>query len=354
MNQKSYFCDDKKTMKKKTLAFLIIGFVLAAFVADKDALFVVPQNWAVPRYDFKNNALTVDKIELGRRLFYDPILSRDNTISCNSCHSQYTAFAHVDHALSHGIDARIGKRNSPALINLAWQKSFMWDGSVHELDAQPASPITNADEMGEKMVNVIGKLNDSKMYRALFYNAYKDSVASEELLSKALSAFMLTFVSANAKYDSVMRHEAVFTAQENNGYHLFQKNCSSCHTEPLFTNSELKNNGLPMDTSLNDVGSMKLTKKEEDRMKFKVPSLRNIEFSYPYMHDGRFKKLSDVVGHYTSGIEKSETLSKELKNKIVLSSNEKVDLISFLLTLTDRAFLFNQKYSDPKNVVYNK
>jgi len=341
-------------IKKKVLAFLIIGFAFAAFVVDKDVLFVVPKNWDAPNYAFKNNTLSVDKIELGRCLFYDPILSRDNTISCNSCHSQYTAFAHVDHTLSHGIDARIGKRNSPALINLAWQKSFMWDGSVSALDAQPASPITNADEMGEKMVNVIGKLNDSKMYRALFYNAYKDSVASEELLSKALSAFMLTFVSANAKYDSVMRGEVAFTAQEKNGYHLFQKNCSSCHTEPLFTNSELKNNGLPMDTSLNDFGRMKITKKEEDKMVFKVPSLRNIEFSYPYMHDGRFKKLSDVVKHYTTGIEKSNTLSKELENKIVLTSNEKVDLISFLLTLTDRSFLFNPKFNDPKNIVYNK
>ncbi len=341
-------------MKKKVLAFLIIGFAFAAFVADKDALFVVPQNWTAPSYDFKNNALTIDKIELGRRLFYDPILSRDNTISCNSCHSQYTAFAHVDHALSHGIDARIGKRNSPTLMNLAWQKSFMWDGSVPELDAQPTAPISNPDEMDEKIENVVAKLNDSKMYRALFYNAYKDSVASKKLLSKALSAFMLTFVSANAKYDSVMRGEAAFTAQENKGYELFQKNCSSCHTEPLFTNSEFKNNGLPMDTSLNDVGRMKLTKKEEDKMMFKVPSLRNIEFSYPYMHDGRFKKLSDVVKHYTSGIEKSRTLSKELENKIVLSSNEKVDLISFLLTLTDRSFLFNPKFNDPKNIVYNK
>ncbi len=336
---------------KKVILFLLVCIVSTAFISTNDYLFTIPSNWPKPTFNFSDNTLTKEKIELGRKLFYDPILSRDNTISCNSCHSQYTSFAHVDHSLSHGIDSRIGKRNAPTLVNLAWQNSFMWDGSIEHLDEQALGPITNPDEMDEKMSNVVQKLNESIAYKTWFYNAYKDSMATSERTLKSLSAFMLTFISANSKYDSVMRKETVFTPQETNGYHLFQKNCSSCHSEPLFTNNKYENNGLAADSSLNDYGRMKVTKNPEDAMKFKVPSLRNIEFSFPYMHDGRFRKLSDVLKHYTSGIAKSNSLSKELQKPIELNSNEKVDLTSFLLTLTDKTFLFNPNFSAPKNIV---
>ena len=159
---------------------------------------------------------------------------------------------------------------------------------------------------------------------------------------------MLTLVSSNSKYDSVMRKQTVFTEQETKGYTLFKKNCASCHTEPLFTNYQFMNNGLAIDTSLNDVGRYTVTKNGSDSLKFKVPTLRNIEFSYPYMHDGRFKKLSQVLNHYTSGIVKSKTLAHPLQQSIALTSNEKVDIIAFLLTLSDKSFLFNPKFSYPK------
>jgi cytochrome c peroxidase len=159
---------------------------------------------------------------------------------------------------------------------------------------------------------------------------------------------MLTLVSSNSKYDSVTRKQTQFTAQEKNGYTLFQKNCASCHAEPLFTNLQFENNGLAVDTTLNDYGRMKITKNSNDSLKFKVPTLRNIEFSYPYMHDGRFKRLSDVLKYYTTGIQHSKTLAKQLEQPILLSSNQRVDLTAFLLTLTDRAFLFNPKHSFPK------
>ena len=340
-------------MKKKLIVLFFCGFCLAAFQIHKTSVFKEPPNWPKANYDFLKNPLSTQKIELGRALFYEPMLSRNNTISCASCHSQYTAFTHVDHDLSHGIDDRIGTRNSPALMNLAWHKVFMWDGAVNHLDVQALAPISHPDEMDEKIENVIIKLQKTKIYPNLFKKAFGDSLITGENTLKAISQFMLTLVSANSKYDSVIRKQTTFTLQEKNGYSLFKKNCSSCHKEPLFTNLEFENNGLPLDKDLKDVGRMKVTKNSKDSIKFKVPTLRNIEFSYPYMHDGRFKRLSDVLKHYTEKIQPSPTLSKQLQKPIVLTSNEKVDLIAFLLTLTDKEFIFNPKFSYPKNIFLN-
>lgn len=338
-------------MKKSLILLLILVYTITAFTTDNNLLFVIPPNWPKPFYDFSKNQLTPEKIELGRALFYDNILSRDSSISCNSCHSQFTAFAHVDHTLSHGINNKIGTRNAPALSNLAWQKLFMWDGAINHLDMQALAPISNRDEMDSNIENVVYKLQKTKLYPLLFYKAFGDSLITGEHTLKAISQFMLTLVSSNSKYDSVMLKQAVFTPQEKNGYNLFKKNCASCHAEPLFTNQQFENNGLTLDTTLNDYGRMKVTQNSNDSLRFKVPSLRNIEFSYPYMHDGRFKHLSDVVNHYTGGIQKSRTLAKQLQKPMVLSSKEKVDLVAFLLTLTDKKFLFNPVYSFPKKTL---
>jgi len=340
-------------MKRKPAIILFLSglFILSAFSTLPDLIFPAPKNWPQPVYDFAKNPLTKEKVELGRALFYDPILSANNTISCSSCHLQYTAFTHVDHQLSHGIDDKIGTRNSPALMNLAWQKLFMWDGAVNHLDVQALAPISNPLEMGEKIEQVVTKLQKSRIYPTLFYKAFNDSLITGQHTLKAISQFMLTFVSCNSKYDSVMNKQAEFTAQEKNGYQLFKKNCSSCHQEPLFTNQQFENNGLPVDPTLNDQGRMTITKNSADSLKFKVPTLRNIEFSYPYMHDGRFKRLGEVLNHYTGGIKQGKTLSTQLNKPIVLSSNEKVDLTAFLLTLTDKKFLFNKEYAYPKNIL---
>ena len=325
------------------LTLLVCAFEL------HESLFEVPINWPKPSYDFRKNPLSADKIELGRHLFYDPILSKNNQISCASCHSQYNAFTHVDHDLSHGIDDRIGTRNSPALMNLAWHSSFMWDGAINHLDMQALAPISHPDEMGENIETVVQKLQQSKTYPSLFYKAFKDSTITGEHTLKAISQFMLTLVSSHSKYDSVMRKQTQFTAKEKNGYSLFRKHCAACHTEPLFTNLQFENNGLDVDSTLNDYGRMKISKNKNDSLKFKVPTLRNIEFSYPYMHDGRFKTLAAVLKHYTGGVKPGSTLSVHLQKPIVLSSNEKVDLTAFLLTLTDKSFLFNPKFAYPKS-----
>lgn len=335
---------------KKAFVLITICAVFIAFKAMDPVLYSFPFNWPATVYDFTRNPLSEAKVQLGRALFYDPILSQDSTISCESCHSQYTAFAHVDHSLSHGIDNRIGTRNAPALMNLAWGKSFMWDGAINHLDMQALAPISNPDEMGEKIAHVVDKLQHSNIYPELYYKAYGDSLITGEQTLKAISQFLLTMVSANAKYDSVLRKESSFTAQEANGYKLFQQNCVSCHTEPLFTNQEFASNGLQVDSALNDLGRYNVTGDATDSFLFKVPTLRNIQFSNPYMHDGRFKRLHDVLKHYTTGIVHSKHLSKQLTKPIVLSASDRVDLVAFLLTLTDKTFLFNPTFSYPKDI----
>lgn len=322
-----------------------------AFLPDNDSLITRPGHFPEMKYNFSNNIPSPGKIELGRLLFYDPALSKNNSISCASCHSPYNAFAHTDHNLSHGINDRTGTRNAPALFNLAWRTSFMWDGAINHLDMQALAPISNEVEMGETISDVVYKLSQSKFYRNKFIDVYGDTLITGEKILKALSVFQLTLISADSKYDKVIRGETVFTDQEKSGYELYKANCSSCHTEPLFTTNRFAANGLPVDTSLNDGGRVKITGASNDSLLFHIPSLRNLSFTYPYMHDGRFKRLYQVINHYTSGITYTQYLSPELKTPILLSDNQKADLISFLLTLNDSSFVFNTSNKFPKELL---
>ena len=330
------------------LFFSILFILFAATINWKNEKikFVTPKGWPKPHYNFKNNPITLKGFELGRELFYDPILSSDSSTSCAGCHLAFTAFTHADHRVSHGIQGLLGTRNSLTLINLAWNTSFMWDGGVSNLEEQAINPITNPVEMNSKLADVVSKLNQSHKYKMLFYKAFKDSAITPQHLLKSLAQFTSNLVSCNSKYDSVMRKEkhVAFTAQELNGYNVFKRNCSSCHAEPLFTNFKYENNGLAIDTSFKDIGRMKITKNKSDSLQFKVPTLRNIEFSAPYFHDGRFNKLKEAIEHYTSGIVDSPTLAAQLKNKINLSKEEKKDLLIFLKTLTDKPFLYNVQF----------
>lgn len=337
-------------MKIKRKHILLVGILVSLAFAIKKTnpiYFEIPKGWPKPHYDFSKNPTTEEGFKLGRKLFYDPILSKDSTISCSSCHLQATGFTHVDHSLSHGIDGKIGTRNSMTLMNLAWSKSFMWDGGVNHIDVQALNPITNPVEMDETLEHVVQKLQKSEKYQQLFENAFGDSKITGQRLLKALTQFELLLVSSNSKYDKVLRKEAVFTEQEQKGYHLFKINCASCHNEPLFTNDKFENNGLAIDTTLNDIGRIKITNKKEDYLRFKVPTLRNIQFTFPYMHDGRFKSLTEVVKHYNS-IGNNKILPKELSKPMNLSDNDRVDLVAFLKTLTDNEFLFNKRFSYPR------
>ncbi len=338
-------------MKSKFYFLLFFIFGCVAFCAEQISYFNPPKHFPKPEYDFSNNPLTKEKVELGRALFYDPILSSDNTISCASCHSPYNAFAHTDHDLSHGINDEIGTRNAPALFNLAWQKTFMWDGAINHLDMQALAPISHPKEMNESLKNVVDKLQNQKIYPPLFYQAFQDSLITGEYILKALSQFQLTLVSATSKYDDVKKGLTQFSEQEKSGYLLFQKNCNSCHTEPLFSNQAFANNGLPVDTTLNDFGKWMITKQSTDSLKFKIPTLRNLTYTHPYMHDGRFRKLNQVLNHYTKGISPSQNQSNDLEKNIALTPHEKTDLIAFLLTLNDKNFVFHQKHQFPREIL---
>lgn len=307
-----------------------------------------PESWPIPTYDFTTNPLTAEGIALGRKLFYDPILSADSIVSCSSCHLSFTAFTHVDHAVSHGVGDSIGTRNSLALMNLAWSKRFMWDGAVNHLDMQALAPINHPDELGETTAHVVAKLQRTSTYPLLFEKVFGDATITGERFLKALSQFELTLVSANSKYDRVMLKAEAFTEQEANGYALFKTNCNACHQEPLFTTGEFANNGLPIDSVFNDFGRMLITKDPEDSLKFKIPTLRNIEFSFPYMHDGRFKSLRNVLDHYGEGIQHGPTLAPELQKGLALTKNQRTDIVAFLLTLSDREFCFDPNFAYPR------
>jgi cytochrome c peroxidase len=329
------------------IGICLVGILSFSDIFTTPLYFEVPKGWPQPKYDFKKNPLTEESFQLGRHLFYDPILSRDNTISCSSCHLQQTGFTHVDHQLSHGIEGKIGTRNSLALINLAWNKDFMWDGGVNNLEVQAINPITSPTEMDEKLENVVAKLQNSPKYRTLFTKAYGDDKVTSQRLLKALAQFTVMLKSYNSKYDKVMRKEENFTQQEQRGYDLFKTNCATCHKEPLFADDRFEKNGLALDETLNDLGRIKITGKTEDKMRFKIPTLRNIQFTFPYMHDGRLKTLTEVIKHYNS-LGNDKSLPKELAKPMNLSDKDRVDLVAFLQTLTDKEFLFDKRFGFPK------
>ena len=343
--------------------FIIIGLLVlltsAGTILNEFTGFQKPVNFPQPAYDFSKNPVTKDGFELGRKLFYDPRLSRNNTIGCGSCHIQGAAFTHHGHDVSHGIDDRLGSRNSPPIMNLAWANAFFWDGGVFHLDLQPLVPITTFSEMDEKMSVVLEKLRQQPDYPGLFKKAFGSEEITSAKTMKALSQFMLMCISSNSKYDKVMRKEGeTFTPEEEEGYQLFKQKCNTCHAEPLFTDYSFRNNGVPPNRN-DDRGRFVITLDSNDSYKFKVPTLRNIEVTAPYMHDGRFYGLGQVLDHYRFGVQHTPNLDPLLEQKgghgIPLTDEEKLKVIAFLKTLTDREFLKNPLLSEQEGLlIYDK
>lgn len=314
--------------------------------------FTVPSNFPEATYDISQNPPTEKGFELGKRLFFDGQLASDGVVSCGFCHIQEFAFTHHTHITSHGVDGLIGTRNAQPLHNLAFMKDFTWDGASTFLDSQPIIPITAEVEMNETVSNVLNKLRNDPNYPTLFAEAYGSEGITSERLFKSLSQFMVMMVSANSKYDKWERGEAItFTQEEEDGRMLFQAKCASCHAGTLQTDQSYRNNGLPLDPEFNDMGRENVTGLIEDARKFKVPSLRNIEITFPYMHDGRLSTLEDVLDFYTDGVTISDNLDPLLIKAdgtlgIEISQEEKIKIIAFLKTLTDTDFLNDDRFSE--------
>ncbi len=330
-------------------------FVLNSFIDDnpyfkitkEDVELKIPKAFPKPIYNFSQNKITPQKFVLGRKLFYDPILSKDSSTSCSSCHQRIAAFAHIDHPLSHGINGLIGKRNVMSLQNLIWRDAFMWDGGVNNLEVQPINPITNPIEMNESLTNVVIKLKHNKEYAELFHTAYNDTLINSERILKTLAQFTGLMISGNSRFDKYIEGKEAFSEDELNGLKLFKTKCANCHSGSLFTDNSYRNNGLKTDTALRDKGRGAITGTEEDNNKFKVPTLRNIEMTYPYMHDGRFRNLQQVVNHYSTSKNFDKKYDLSLNKIGELSEKEKEELIAFLKTLTDKEFLYDRRFADP-------
>ena len=305
-----------------------------------EKIFFIPEGFPIPVYNL-SNSFSESQFQLGKKLFFDPILSEDMTVSCSTCHLPEAAFSDPGNAFSTGINNTIGKRNSPALINLAWQTNFMWDGGVNHIEIQPLAPLTNPDEMGWDLSPVIANLNQNSEYKILFKKAFDTDSITSAFMFKALAHYMSCLISSESKYDQYIRGEINFTSSELNGLNVFQQNCASCHSAPLFTDLSYRNNGIGWNSSSPDAGRYIITQINSDSLKFKVPTLRNIEVTFPYMHDGRINTLEEVIDHYSSG-----NYHPNVDNSIAsisLSPTQKSDLLQFLKTLTDSKFLANSK-----------
>lgn len=310
-----------------------------------------------------DNPLTVQGVQLGRMLFYDTKLSKDNSQSCASCHRQEHGFSDTA-KFSIGVENLPGKRQAMSVFNMAWHTNeFFWDGRAHLLRDQSLKPIQDELEMNETLANVIEKLSKEKTYRDQFSRAFGSTEITSEKMSLAMEQFMMSIVSSDSKYDKSLAGTASLTPSEERGRKLFfaeynpffplqsGADCAHCHSGRNFENDLYMNNGLDSDANITDIGREEVTGNANDKAKFKVPSLRNIELTAPYMHDGRFRTLEEVVEHYNSGIQSSATADPTVLNTqttgLMLSPQDKQDLVNFLKALTDDTFVNNVAYGSP-------
>ncbi|MBO0360602.1 cytochrome-c peroxidase [Hymenobacter sp. BT186] len=339
---------------------ILLGLVVSGCKPDADVVAtedvpgtVVPGNFPEPVYGAEKNPPTRAAFELGRSLFYDPRLSRTGEVSCGSCHQQFVAFAHAGHQLSHGVNDRLGTRNTPALQNLRWKPNFFWDGGPSNIETMPLAPITNPLEMDETLDNVLRKLNADASYQRRFKQVFGGNgpINSYQFL-RALAQFTAALTSSNSRYDKYARQESggTLTTSELRGLTVLRQKCGSCHAGELFTDESFRNNGLDRRFPL-DSGRAHITGGLRDVGRFKVPSLRNVALTGPYMHDGRFTTLEAVLDHYDHGMVESATLDPQLRRSglepgIALNPQERQDLLAFLHTLTDEQFLRNPQLAE--------
>lgn len=311
----------------------------------------ISNSFVGPAPEPTDNSTTVEGVALGRRLFYETLLSDDNTMSCASCHAQADAFSDINQ-FSEGITGETGDRQAMAVINLAWDEKLFWDGRAHTLEDQALEPVTNPIELNANWLDVVQKLQDHDEYPELFEAAFETCVIDSLLVAKAIAQFERTLVSFNSHYDRYFyMQEDVLTESELNGFNLFMGDaeCVHCHSGPLLSDQTFRNNGL--DIQLTDLGLGSVSGLIEDHGKFKTTTLRNIALTAPYMHDGRFATLEEVVEHYNSGVQgDSPNLDSEMEHFVgglSLTPEQVADLVAFMQTFTDEEFVTNPSFSDP-------
>lgn len=312
---------------------------------DKEIIRVQPEGFPEKAYVGQQNPLTENGVALGKKLFEEGRLSADNLVSCSFCHMQEYAFTHHGHDLSHGVYDQVGMRNTPALQNLVWIKEYFYDGASNNLEMASLVPIHNELEMAETMPSIVKKLENDKAYQQMFLDAFGSTQVTSAGILKALAQYMSVLVSAESKYDLWKKEPIKYplSSDEVQGYQLFKQKCSSCHSGALFTNQSFINNGLPPNPRINDLGRETVSGDPNDRYKFKVPSLRNVAYTAPYMHDGRFRTLESVLRFYNEGMVYSETIDEQLVNDgrigIPMTVEEQRLIIAFLKTLSDKNFI---------------
>lgn len=310
-----------------------------------------------------DNKPTVAGVELGRMLFYEKALSKDGSIACADCHQQKDGFSDI-RQFSLGVGDLEGKRQAMPVFNLAWHNNGMfWDGRSQLVRDQALKPIQDPLEMNETLENVVAKLSAMKTYRDQFIRTFGDDTITSERIGLAIEQFEFTMISNNSKFDQFQKGEVLLTESEERGRILFfqeldpflgQKGgeCFHCHGGFNFTNDQYMNNGLDADAGFTDLGRFTVTNDPVDKARFKVPSLRNVALTPPYMHDGRFSTLEEVIEHYATGVKQSSTLDELMFHNVEpgglqLTAEDKADLIAFLKTLTDERFLTDEQFSSP-------
>ncbi len=305
-----------------------------------------------------NNPQTLEGIALGRKLFYEPLLSNDGTQACANCHLAENSFTDPNR-FSTGITGEMGTRNAMPIVNLAWnfQNRFLWDGGASSLEDQVDDPIENPIEMNNTWPNVVATLQATSDYPNLFEQAFGTPVITREFVVRAIAQFERTLISGNSRFDQyLLGDNNAVTAQEINGFNVFMDenrgDCFHCHGNefnPLWTNNAFHNNGL--DSSFEDLGLGGFTGDPLDYGKFKSPSLRNLAYTAPYMHDGRFATLDEVINHYSEGLVYSNTIDPLMKNiaegGAQLTDSDKADLKAFLLSLSEPEFTTNPAFLNP-------
>lgn len=304
-----------------------------------------------------DNPQTTEGIALGRKLFFDPILSGDNSQSCADCHAPANAFSDADR-FSEGIDGNLGPRNSMPIFNLAWNydEHFFWDGRTFSLENQALEPVVSPVEMHGNWIENAEKLKSHSTYPEMFFQAFGTSEIDSTLVTKAIAQFQRTLISANSRFDQYLMGELELTALELEGFNVFMDesrgDCFHCHgnvNNPLWTDNAFHNNGL--DAISSDLGLGKHTGDPSDNGKFRTPSLRNLKFTAPYMHDGRFSTLDEVINHYSEGLQNSPTIDPLMKavleGGVHLSEADKTALKAFLRSLSDDSFIENPDFQDP-------